>query len=195
MRRSRWVIAAGLGLGLMAGAAGCSRPAETSAGSAAAPGVAALRAKAQAGDAGAQNDLGASYESGRGVAPDPVQAAVWYRKAAEQGLPVAQNNIGRLYARGQGVARDYAAARTWFEKATAQGDPDAMNNLARIHGEGDGVRADPVAALAWSYRAQARFKALGRPEPDWGGLNRHGMEGEMTTAQIAEARRSSLEAR
>ena len=44
----------------------------------------------------AQNDLGAMYESGQGVALDYAQALAWYRKAAAQGIERAQANVRRL---------------------------------------------------------------------------------------------------
>ena len=45
--------------------------------------IANLRVKANAGDADAQYNLGASYYLGQGVPQDYAQAAAWYRKAAE----------------------------------------------------------------------------------------------------------------
>jgi TPR repeat protein len=55
--------------------------------------VAAFRVDAQAGDAEAQFNLGVMYDRGQGVPQDDVQAAEWYRKAAEQGHAAAQNNL------------------------------------------------------------------------------------------------------
>ena len=45
----------------------------------------ALLAKANAGDAEAQYQLGNMYNFGDGVRPDYAQALIWYRKSAEQG--------------------------------------------------------------------------------------------------------------
>ena len=45
--------------------------------------ISALRAKAEAGDATAQNNLGASYDNGDGVIKDAAEAVKLYRKAAE----------------------------------------------------------------------------------------------------------------
>jgi len=63
----------------------------------------AYKAKAEQGDAEAQNMVGRCYSSRRGVERDYVQAVAWYRKAAEQGLAVAQYNLGLCYDRGTGV--------------------------------------------------------------------------------------------
>ena len=47
-------------------------------------GIAALRVKAEAGDAGARNNLGNAYAEGEGVAQDDTQAVSWYRKRSEE---------------------------------------------------------------------------------------------------------------
>jgi TPR repeat protein len=70
-------------------------------------------ARAQAGDAAAQNLLGDMYENGNGVERDPAQAAHWYRLAAEQGLADAQLNLGVLYENGEGVERSDVEAARW----------------------------------------------------------------------------------
>src|SRR3546814_12154532 len=44
-----------------------------------------LQTAAEAGVPGAQNDLGWSYETGKGVARDPSLAARWYMRAAASG--------------------------------------------------------------------------------------------------------------
>jgi hypothetical protein len=74
---------------------------------------------AEQGYAVAQNNMGAMYEQGRGVAQDYAAAARWYRKAAEQGLAVAQLSIGGLYEQGHGVAQDAVQALMWVTLAAA----------------------------------------------------------------------------
>ena len=59
------------------------------------------------------------YDKGQGVPQDYAQAALWYRKAAEQGYAVAQYNLGRLYDDGRGVPQDYAEAYFWLDLAAA----------------------------------------------------------------------------
>jgi len=56
--------------------------------------VEALRAKAEQGDASAQNSLGIRYDTGEGVPQDYAEAVKWYRLAAEQGYAAAQFNLG-----------------------------------------------------------------------------------------------------
>jgi TPR repeat protein len=74
------------------------------------------------------------YDDGRGVPQDNLQAASWYRKAAEQGNADAQYSLGRLYYEGRGVPQDYAQAAAWHRKAAEQGDAVAQGSLglARI---------------------------------------------------------------
>ena len=56
-----------------------------------------------------QTFLGFAYYRGDGIPDqDYVQAAYWWRKAAEQAHPIAQFDLGRLYHEGQGVLQlDY----------------------------------------------------------------------------------------
>ncbi len=43
-----------------------------------------------------------------------MQAAQWYRKAAEQGNANAHGTLAVLYSVGQGVPQDYADAYRWI---------------------------------------------------------------------------------
>jgi hypothetical protein len=88
-----------------------------------------LRKAAEQGYAYAQNDLGAMYYNGQGVARDYSQALTLFRKAAEQGYAYAQNNLGAMYYNGRGVAKDYSQAITWFRKAAEQGHAGAIKNV------------------------------------------------------------------
>ncbi len=73
----------------------------------------------------AQKALGSMYADGRGVVQDFMEAAKWYRKAAEQGHLIAQDELGRMYALGRGVAQDYVLAHMWLNLAAAKGMTDA----------------------------------------------------------------------
>ena len=64
------------------------------------------------------------YDNGQGVPQDYVQAAKWYRLAADQGNATAQSNLGGMYASGQGVPKDYVLAYMWRNLA-AGGASDA----------------------------------------------------------------------
>ena len=84
--------------------------------------LAALRAKADQGDAEAQLSLGLRYGNAVGDALDFAQAAVWYRKAADQDCALAQYNLGVMFARGQGVLQDQVTSADWLRKAAEGGD-------------------------------------------------------------------------
>src|SRR5882672_7128534 len=93
-----------------------------------------VKAKAEAGDAESQVELGRRYDKGEGVVKDQVEAVKWYRKAAEQNYAKAQYNLGVCYERGygcrDGVAEDDAEAVKWYRKAAEQNYAAAQYNLA-----------------------------------------------------------------
>ena len=115
--------------------------------------IADLRARAEAGDAGAQFILGGMYVIGDSVPPDAAAAVAWYRRAAEQGHARAQYNLGVMYERGDGVPPDAAAAVAWYRRAAEQGHAAAQSNLGAMYAEGRGVPPDAAAAVAWYRRA------------------------------------------
>jgi TPR repeat protein len=93
--------------------------------------------------------LGISYCEGHGVPQDYAQAAVLYRKAAEQGNARAQANLGALYGDGQGVPQDYTQAAYWSRKAAEQGDAPAQFGLAVLYEHGRGVPQSYEEAYFW----------------------------------------------
>ncbi len=107
-------------------------PAQTETAPTAPADVAALRVKANAGDAGAQNYLGFAYFNGQGVPQDYAQAAAWFRKAAEQGDAVAQSNLGAMYRNGQGVPQDYVESHKWRNLAASRASAENQKIYAGI---------------------------------------------------------------
>ncbi len=91
----------------------------------------------------AQINLGAMYDSGKGVTSNPGKAAQWYRVAAESGNAYAQYNLGQLYTEGRGVDRDMSQAYNWFRKSAEQGLSVAQYQLGLIYAENDGSRYYP----------------------------------------------------
>jgi TPR repeat protein len=101
------------------------------------------KAKAEAGDAGAQFDLGQMYALGVvGVQMDTKEAVKWYRKAAEGGIAKAQSIVGGCYANGDGVKKDFKEAVKWYRKAAEQGYLYAQENLQRLLKEHPELRED-----------------------------------------------------
>ncbi len=61
----------------------------------------------------AQIFLGFIYETGLGRAKDPVAAAEWYGRAAEQDHMLAQIRLAFIHRRGEGAAQDHVQAYLW----------------------------------------------------------------------------------
>jgi TPR repeat protein len=95
-------------------------------------------------------------------APDYVEAARWYRQAAEQSHPLAQFNLGMMHAEGQGVPQDPAEAAVWFHKAARQGDAGAQFNLglgfqrASLDRQRLDVLESRIEAYKWFHLAAAQ---------------------------------------
>ena len=108
-----------------------------------------VKARAEAGDAESEVELGLRYTNGEGVAKDQVEAVKWYRKAAEQNYPRGQYNLGVGYYKGEGVVKDQAEAVKWFRKAAEQNLARAQYNLGVCYYNGEGVAKDYVEAYKW----------------------------------------------
>lgn len=91
--------------------------------------------EAKAGDRVAQYKLGYDYFLGRGVPIDYVQAAIWWKKSAEQGYPEAQNNLGVLYNTGKGVPQSFAEAYFWQNLAASRATGDLQAVFAKNRDE------------------------------------------------------------
>lgn len=91
--------------------------------------------QAKAGDPVAQYKLGYDYFLGRGVPVDYVQAAIWWKKSAEQGYPEAQNNLGVLYNTGKGVPQSFAEAYFWQNLAAARTSGELQSQFAKNRDE------------------------------------------------------------
>jgi TPR repeat protein len=93
------------------------------------------------------------FETGRGVPQNYTEAAMWYRRAAEQGDSLAQYSLGLLYDKGQGVPRDIVEAGKWLNLSAAAAPPDAREARARIR---DAV----TTKMTRGEIARARLRAL-----------------------------------
>ena len=95
------------------------------------------------------------FYNGEGVPQDYVEAAQWYRLAAEQGFAAAQGRLGVMYSNGKGVPQDYVEAAKWFRLGAEQGNATAQNNLGVLYEYGQGVPQDYVLAHMWYNLAVA----------------------------------------
>lgn len=115
--------------------------------------------------------VGDCYRFGEGVSRDPVEAAAWYRKAAERKSWHAMLSLARMLRAGEGCAPDPEGALEWEKKAVDELLPLATNGLAEAQcalGDcacfGLGMAEDAAAAAAW-YREAAEggdWRATGR---------------------------------
>ena len=131
------------------------------------------------------------YSFGQGVPKDSVEAAKWYRKAADQGIAKSQYNLGFIYTKGEGVTRDKLEAAKWYKKAAEQGNAGAQSAISLIYANGDGVPKSLVEAHKWSDLA-----ASNSPDKvihDKNINNRETLAAMMSPAQIAEAQKLARE--
>lgn len=179
-------VPAGLAIGGLLTAVGvlvvgwAQLPRRTKTGSGTRSGQEALIADAERGDADAQLRLALHHHANQ----DAVQAALWFRKAADQGNAVAQYNVGALYTAENGHRNDARAAQ-WYRKAADQGLAAAQSELALFHVNGWGVPKDTVAGYALLSCAAAAVPEA--PNRDVVLKNRETLSGYMSAQQIGAA--------
>jgi TPR repeat protein len=123
----------------------------------------ALLAKANAGDASAQVQVGERFAANAAALHNVIQAgqayktaAEWYRKAAEQGSIPGEMHLAALYRDGgKGFPRDMSQAAEWYRKAAAQGDVTAQASLGVLYSIGQGVPHNDMEAYFWLDLAAA----------------------------------------
>ena len=136
---------------------------------------------AEKGDLNAQCALGYKYAEGHGVAVDELQAAKWYRKAADLGHADSQCHIGMAYSKGKGVPKDLEQAAFWYRRAAEQGYDAALALLAECYLNGEGVPKDLVQAYAYFNRS------------GWGRRRADELEKKMSVIQVADGQKLSRE--
>ena len=156
----------------------------------------ALLAKANAGDAPSQVEIGDRYaRAGSEAEQDSNQriaaalsasdykiAAGWYRKAAEQGSVPGQLHLAALYRDGKGVARDMVQAAEWFRRAAEQGDVTAQASLGVLYSIGQGVPHNDIEAYFWLDLA-ASVKG---PNQEKYAANRQSIVARITVGELEE---------
>ncbi|MBS9719616.1 sel1 repeat family protein [Tianweitania sp. BSSL-BM11] len=102
----------------------------------------------------AQNNLGACYAEGLGVAKNRGRAGDLLRRSAEAGDPVGQRNYAAFHMQGlNGDDPDYPAAADYYRRAANQGDAPAQDMLSWMLLEGEVMPADPAEARRWAHEA------------------------------------------
>src|SRR5437660_2876173 len=107
--------------------------------------VALLRHRAEAGDSGAQYEIGLDAEQNG----DYREAFKWFQLAAEQGVNGAQVDLAYLYGTGFGTRKDLEQAVHWYRLAAAQNNPNAEYSLGLFYLHGEGLEQDLALARKW----------------------------------------------
>jgi TPR repeat protein len=89
------------------------------------------------------------YETGQGVAADPVAARLLYLNGAERGNATAQADYAVMLNFGRGGPMDLPGAFQWYLRAAAQGELRGLNGVGYSYLVGRGVPADPARAVPW----------------------------------------------
>lgn len=113
------------------------------------------RKGAEAGDVECQIAMGMICQAGKqipsGIEADPVEAARWYRMAADRDDVHAMHHLAGLYTRGEGIERDVSEAARWLRKGAELGNSDCLWGLGRCYLRGRGVPQDSVMAYALCF--------------------------------------------
>ena len=118
--------------------------------------LAAIRARAEQGDAESVNELGNAYANGTGVPQDFAEGLRLYQRAAGRGVAAAQFNLGMMHELGRGVPASAEKAFEFYLKAAQQGFAPAQFNVANMYANGVGVKADYFEAVLWFRQAADR---------------------------------------
>ncbi len=102
---------------------------------------------AHMGDGEACFELGRAYELGLGVPVLEKEAAIWFRRAADEDVCDALIRMGLFYLAGKGIERDPKEAFRLFTRASDMGDIRGVFRCGLCYLEGQGVVKDPVHAL------------------------------------------------
>lgn len=156
----------------------------------AAVGLAALRQRADRGDAEALFLLGAAYDEGlNGLPADDAAAAAFYTAAAEADHGRAQVLLARMRDVGRGVPQDLTEAAALYRRAAEKGIAAAQAALGSMYVEGRGVAEDLGEGYAWLAVVAARRD--GGVDPRLAGASRllkEGVAAGMTPERVREAR-------
>jgi TPR repeat protein len=109
---------------------------------------------AESGQASAQAAVGQMYFEGKGMAPDPKEAARWLEPAAGKGIARAQYLLGKLYLSGEGVAAaDPVKAAALTKAAADQMLVEAQVDTCAFYYQGVGVPKDLIQAYLYANLA------------------------------------------
>jgi uncharacterized protein len=140
-----------------------------------------LLAKANSGDANAQNRLSMIYSQ----MGNSKESCRWGNIAASNGSAEAQFILGEFYQNGSTsceISKDVSQAMLWYSKAATQGYGSAQDELAFLYFNGEEIPQD-YSRAAWWWRKAAE-QGIEDAQYNLGYLYFHG---EGVTQDYAEA--------
>ena len=109
---------------------------------------------AKAGDEDAQMAVALAYDIGSGTRKSPLQAAHWYRLAAQRGNARAQFRLARILHTGaRNLEKNMPLAAQLYEAAANQGHHEAEYWTGYCYEQGEGVAPDLKKAVEWYTKA------------------------------------------
>lgn len=108
----------------------------------------AIMAKAENGDAVAQNEVGMWYYRGRHYNQDYKIALEWWARAAKQGNVQAIGNMGLCYQTGNGVAADSVMATKLYLRSIKEGNETLFSQNIELAQKGS-VFSDMLIATCY----------------------------------------------
>jgi TPR repeat protein len=98
--------------------------------------------------------VGRSFDKGRGVSKDLLEAAKWYGRATEANYPPAMAALGTMHEFGEGAAPNLAEALRLYRAAADAGNAAGLTSLAYLYSQGKGVAVNAEEARRL-YKAAA----------------------------------------
>ena len=107
------------------------------------------RKSAQEGYAPAQVWLGDILDK----AEEDVEAADWYRKAADQGNADGEFGLGQMFLKGEGVKKDFEKGRVYILRSAEKNNVYALKMMMEAYRNGGmGLPVDVAQADAWEAK-------------------------------------------
>ena len=100
-------------------------------------------AAAEAGNVGAQLNVGYCYDTGCGTRRNRAAALYWSKRAYRRGDASAANNIGTIWR----DERKWQRALSWFQRAVKLGDDDSNLEIAKYYLQNDRDASSAVPYL------------------------------------------------
>jgi|APSaa5957512622_1039677.scaffolds.fasta_scaffold26098_1 uncharacterized protein len=111
-----------------------------------------LLKEAEAGNIDSAFYLGLSYNEGSGTNINNVEAARWFKVAADAGHLIAPFEYGTLLDHGYGVERDQGVAKIWFNRGM-----ERIDKVKELAWGGDGI-AQVTLSVVFSGRYEQSMK-------------------------------------